>query len=77
MDDQDPVTLDMIRHDMMTPIATAKGAIDLLTRQFAALSEEQRTHLLQAIDRAVGNIERLAMKLQGDASVDSQPSEES
>lgn len=62
--------LDLLRHDMMTPIATARGATDLLLSQFSSLNEEQRDKLLKAISRSVETIERLGRNLRSDARLE-------
>mgnify|MGYP006182810239 CR=1 FL=1 len=41
--------LDMLRHDMMTPISAAKGALELLQNRFERLTDEQRERLLQSM----------------------------
>ena len=61
--------LDMLRHDMMTPIATAKGALELLSGP-ARLNEDQERQLMGALNRAVLNLEGMAKNLRSDARLD-------
>ncbi|HYI44860.1 MAG TPA: ATP-binding protein, partial [Actinomycetota bacterium] len=62
--------LDLLRHDMMTPIATAKGATDLLVSQSGSLTEDQRDKLLKAVARSVEAIERMGRNLRSDARLE-------
>ena len=62
--------LDMVRHDMATPIATAKGSIHLLRTSMDQMTSEQVASLLTALDRSISGIERLAKNLSIDASLD-------
>lgn len=64
--------LDMVRHDMATPIATAKGSIHLLRTSMDQMTKEQVTSLLTALDRSISGIERLAKNLSVDASLDAE-----
>ena len=68
--------LDMLRHDMMTPISTAKGVVDLLLNRSDKLSGEQRASLLSALGRAIENVERLARNLRSDARLETPRLEE-
>jgi signal transduction histidine kinase len=68
-DDARQTMLDMLRHDMMTPIATAKGALELLSGQ-SHLNEEQSQRLMGALNRAVLNLEGMAKNLRSDARLD-------
>jgi signal transduction histidine kinase len=61
--------LDMLRHDMMTPIATAKGALELLSGP-ARLNEDQKRLLMGALNRAVLNLEGMAKNLRSDARLE-------
>jgi signal transduction histidine kinase len=61
--------LDLLRHDMMTPIATAKGAIELLSGEIK-LDDQQRRRLMSAMSRAVLNLEGMAKNLRSDARLD-------
>ena len=62
--------LDMVRHDMATPIATAKGSIHLLRTAMDEMTKDQVASLLTALDRSISGIERLAKNLSIDASLD-------
>ncbi len=62
--------LDLLRHDMMTPISTARGAVEMLTNNFDQLTDAQREALLGALGRAVENVERLARNLRFDARLE-------
>ena len=64
--------LDMVRHDMATPIATAKGSIHLLRTAMDQMTKEQVASLLTALDRSISGIERLAKNLSVDASLDAE-----
>ncbi|MEA2446371.1 MAG: two-component system, sensor histidine kinase [Actinomycetota bacterium] len=68
--------LDLLRHDMMTPIATAKGATDLLITQFEVLTGEQRDRLLRTAGRAIEGIERMGRNLRSDARLETPQLEE-
>ena len=55
----------------MTPISSAKGALELLKNRGDKLSEEQRLGLFDALERSIANIERLARTLGSDAGSES------
>lgn len=62
--------VDVVRHDMATPIAVARGCIDHLAEEDGSLSEEQREELLRALDRAIASLERLSSNLRSDARLE-------
>ena len=52
--------LDLLRHDLMTPISAAKGALELLVTHSERLNDEQRERLFETLARSLATIERLA-----------------
>ena len=58
--------LDLLRHDLMTPISAAKGALELLTRRADSLTLEQRERLFETLARSLDTIERLARNVGSD-----------
>lgn len=60
--------VDVVRHDIATPIAVARGCIDYLQAQ--KLSPDQRTEIFSALDRSVAALERLSANLRSDARLD-------
>lgn len=58
--------LDLLRHDLMTPISAAKGALELLTHRADRLTREQRERLIETLTRSLDTIERLAQKVGSD-----------
>lgn len=65
--DERQAMLDLVAHDIATPIATAKGSVHLLRRSFEDLTQDQVQKLLTAIDRSISGIERIARNLSVDA----------
>ena len=65
--DERQAMLDLVAHDIATPIATAKGSVHLLRESFDKLTKEQVQKLLAAIDRSLSGIERIAKNLSVDA----------
>ena len=70
-DEAQEAMLDMLRHDMMTPISAAKGSLELLQNRFEKLTSEQRERLLQVLARAIDNVERMARNLRSDVHLES------
>lgn len=62
--------VDVIRHDMATPVAVARGCIDHLGNAAESLSEEQRSEIFRALDRAIAALERLSANLRSDARLE-------
>ena len=60
--------VDVVRHDMATPIAVARGCIDHLNAQ--TLSPDQRSEIFRALDRSVAALERLSSNLRSDARLE-------
>ena len=65
--DERQAMLDLVAHDIATPIATAKGSVHLLKESFDSLTREQIQKLLAAVDRSISGIERIAKNLSVDA----------
>lgn len=65
--DERQAMLDLVAHDIATPIATAKGSVHLLRESLDHLTKEQVKSLLAAIDRSISGIERIAKNLSVDA----------
>lgn len=59
--------LDLVAHDIATPIATAKGSVHLLRQSIDRMTKEQVDGLLTALDRSISGIERIAKNLSVDA----------
>lgn len=59
--------LDLVAHDIATPIATAKGSVHLLRQSIDRMTKEQVDALLTALDRSISGIERIAKNLSVDA----------
>lgn len=59
--------LDLVAHDIATPIATAKGSVHILRQSIGDLTPEQVHGLLVALDRSISGIERIAKNLSVDA----------
>lgn len=62
--------IDVVRHDMATPLAVARGCIDHLGDSTHALPEDQRRQIFLALDRAVAGLERLSANLRSDARLE-------
>ncbi|MBW3595397.1 MAG: hypothetical protein KY391_07440, partial [Actinobacteria bacterium] len=65
--DERQAMLDLVAHDIATPIATAKGSVHLLRESMDQLTPEQVQTLLGALDRSISGIERIAKNLSVDA----------
>jgi signal transduction histidine kinase len=65
--DERQAMLDMVAHDIATPIATAKGSVHLLRQSMEDMTKEQVDSLLAALDRSIAGIERIAKNLSVDA----------
>lgn len=68
--------IDVVRHDMATPIAVARGCLDHLEEHGHELSEEQRREMFRALDRSVASLERLSSNLRSDARLENPSVEE-
>ena len=65
--DERQAMLDLVAHDIATPIATAKGSVHLLRQSMDRMTKEQVDGLLMALDRSISGIERIAKNLSVDA----------
>lgn len=68
--------IDVVRHDMATPIAVARGCLDHLNEHGDSLSDEQRHEMFRALDRSVASLERLSANLRSDARLENPSIEE-
>lgn len=67
--------IDVIRHDMATPLAVARGCLDHLAQKESS-SDDQHADLFQALDRAVAGLERLSSNLRSDARLENPAADE-
>lgn len=64
------VLVDVVRHDLATPVAVARGCVDQLQRTDSGMSAEERNEVFLALDRSVSAIERLSSNLRSDARLE-------
>ncbi len=62
--------IDVVRHDIATPLAVARGCVDHLASAAHTISDEQRTELFRALDRSIAGLERLSANLRSDARLE-------
>ncbi|MEA2434170.1 MAG: hypothetical protein QOG54_1627 [Actinomycetota bacterium] len=62
--------IDVLRHDIATPIAVARGCVDQLANRLDKLTEEQKNNVLSALERAVIGLERLSANLRSDVKLE-------
>jgi signal transduction histidine kinase len=62
--------IDVLRHDIATPIAVARGCVDQLANRLDLLTEEQKKAVLSALERAVVGLERLSANLRSDVKLE-------
>jgi signal transduction histidine kinase len=62
--------IDVLRHDIATPIAVARGCVDQLANRLDKLTEEQKGNVLSALERAVVGLERLSANLRSDVKLE-------
>jgi signal transduction histidine kinase len=62
--------IDVLRHDIATPIAVARGCVDQLANRLDQLTEEQKNNVLSALERAVVGLERLSANLRSDVKLE-------
>jgi len=64
------VLVDVVRHDLATPVAVARGCVDQLQRSESDLAPEERGEVFLALDRSISAIERLSSNLRSDARLE-------
>ena len=62
--------IDVLRHDIATPIAVARGCVDQLANRLDKLTDEQKKNVLSALERAVVGLERLSANLRSDVKLE-------